>query len=114
MGGDGTRAYLLGGNLNGATTDQLWFSARESVGRVLAKFPFSLPAVDQATSMKVTVDAANMSTTSAFIWDGSLWRALGFTVSEGGGNHLLKSPTASGTGFLQPDGNIYVLLMQNS
>jgi len=114
MMGDGTRTYLLGGNLNGAATDQLWWSARESVGRILAKFPFSLPAVDQATSMKVTVDAAGMSNTSAFIWDGALWRALGFSVFEGGGSHLLKSPTAAGTGFLQPDGNMYVLLMQSS
>jgi hypothetical protein len=114
MTGDGSRAYLLGGNLNGAATDQVWFSSREAVAKVLAKFPFSLPAIDQATSMKLTLDAAGAPNVNAFVWDGSTWRVLGFSQFEGGGFHLLKSPTASATGFLQPDGNIYVLLAQAS
>ena len=114
MMGDGTRAYLLGGNLNGAATDQVWFSARESVGRVLAKFPLSLPALDQATSMKLILDASGLPNANAFVWDGSTWRVLGFSQFEGGGFHLLKSPTAAATGFLHPDGNIYVLLAQAS
>lgn len=114
MTGDATRAYLLGGNLNGAATDQVWFSAREAVGRILAKFPFSLPAVDQATSMKLTLDAAGLQNANAFVWDGSAWRVLGLSQFEGGGFHLLKSPTAAATSFLQPDGNIYILLAQVS
>ena len=114
MAGDGTRAYLLGGSIGGTPTDQLWFGSRESVARILAKFPFSLPVIDQATSTKLTVDAAGMPGAQAFVWDGSNWRALGTSLFEGGGFHFLKSPTAAATGFIQPDGNIYVLLMQNS
>jgi hypothetical protein len=114
MTGDGSRAYLFGGNIGTVPTDQLWFGARESVARILAKFPFSLPALDQATSTKLTVEAAGMPGSHAFIWDGTNWRALGSSLFEGGGFHLLKAPTAAATGFIQPDGNIYVLLMQNT
>jgi len=114
MAGDGTRAYLFGGNIGTTPTDQVWFGTRESVARILTRFPFSLPAMDQATSMKLTVDAAGMPNAQAFVWDGTNWRALGTSVFEGGGFHLLKTPTAAATGFVQTDGNIYVLLMQNS
>jgi len=114
MAGDGSRAYLFGGNIGITPTDQLWYGARESVARILARFPFSLPAMDQATSMRLTVDAAGMPGAQALVWDGTNWRALGTSLFEGGGFHLLKTPTAAGTGFVQTDGNIYVLLMQNS
>jgi len=114
MVGDGTHAFLFGGNIGTTPTDQVWYGARESAARILARFPFSLPAIDQATSMKLTVDAAGLPNAQAFVWDGTNWRALGTSLFEGGGFHLLKSPTAAATGFIQPDGNIYVLLVQNS
>jgi hypothetical protein len=114
MAGDGSRAFVFGGNIGTAPTDQLWYGARESAARILTRFPFSLPAMDQATSMKLTVDAAGMPNAQALIWDGTNWRALGTSLFEGGGFHLFKSPTAAATGFVQPDGNIYVLLVQSS
>jgi hypothetical protein len=114
MAGDGRLAYLFGGNIGTTPTDQVWFGGRESVARILAKFPFSLPTIDQATSMRLTVDAAGMPNAQAFVWDGTNWRALGTSLFEGNGFHLLKTPTVAATGFVQSDGNIYVLLMQNS
>jgi len=114
MAGDGSRAFVFGGNIGTTPTDQLWYGARESAARILTRFPFSLPSIDQATSMKLTVDAAGMPNAQALIWDGTNWRALGTSLFEGGGFHLFKSPTAAATGFVQPDGNIYVLLVQSS
>ena len=75
------------------------------------KAPFSLPAVDQATTSTITVDAPGYTGGQAFLWDGARWRFVGTSAFEGGGYHLLATPMAPATGFLQPDGNIYLLLV---
>jgi len=111
MTGDGSRGYLFGGNVGGAPSDQMWFTSREAPARLLVKAPFSLPAIDQATATKITVDVAGSPFSQAFLWDGTRWRFLGMSAFEGGAYHLLIVPTAPATGFLQPDGNIYLLLM---
>ena len=118
MAGDGSHAYLFGGLISGAATDQTWLATREGVARLLMKAPLGLPSIDTATNMKITVDAAGLaapssfSTSQAFLWDGSKWRFVGTGASDAAGNHLLISPTSPGTAFVQPDGNIYLLLMQ--
>ncbi|HMC33781.1 MAG TPA: hypothetical protein VKH65_05220, partial [Myxococcales bacterium] len=40
------------------------------------------------------------------------WRFVGTGTFDAAGAHLVATPLASGTGFLQPDGNIYLLLVQ--
>jgi hypothetical protein len=89
----------------------MWFTTREGAARLLMRAPFSLPAVDQATASSITVDAPGLYNSQAFLWDGTKWRFVGTSAFEGGGTHLLAKPTAPATGFLQPDGNIYLLLI---
>jgi hypothetical protein len=111
MTGDGSRAYVFGGNVSGAANDQMWIPTREAPARILVKAPFSLPAVDQATSSQLTLDAPGLINSQAFLWDGTRWRFIGISDFAGGGYRLLATPTAPATGFLQPDGNIYLLLV---
>ncbi len=111
MAGDGSHAYLFGGNVGGVASDQMWITTREAPPRLLMKAPFSLPAVDQATAMKITVDGAGLPSAQAFLWDGTRWRFIGISTSDpAAGSRLLASPTGPATGFLQPDGNIYLML----
>ena len=112
MAGDFSHAYLFGGNVGGAASDQMWVTTREAPARLLMRAPFSLPAVDQATAMKLTVDGAGLPSAQAFLWDGTRWRFIGVSTSDAAaGSRLLASPTGPATGFLQPDGNIYLMLV---
>jgi hypothetical protein len=111
MAGDGGHAYLFGGNVSGTASDEMWLTTREGPARLLVKAPFSLPVVDQATASTITVDAPGYINGQAFLWDGTRWRFIGTSGFEGGGYHLLATPTAAATDFLQPDGNIYLLLI---
>jgi len=84
---------------------------------VLGLFALSLPAVDTATGMKITVDVAgaapsSFGTSQAYLWDGTRWRFVGIGTFDAAGPRQIATPLASGTGFLQPDGNIYLLLVQ--
>jgi hypothetical protein len=111
MAGDGQRAYVFGGNVSGAADDQMWMTTREAPARVLVKAPFSLPAVDLAMSSQLKVEAPGLINGQAYLWDGTRWRFIGLSDFAGGGYRLLVTPTAPATGFLQPDGNIYLLLV---
>jgi len=111
MAGDGQRAYVFGGNVSGAADDQMWMTTREAPARVLVKAPFSLPAVDLAMSSQLKVEAPGLINGQAYLWDGTRWRFIGPSDFAGGGYRLLVTPTAPATGFLQPDGNIYLLLV---
>jgi len=111
MAGDSSHAYVFGGNVSGAANDQMWITTREAPARILVKAPFSIPAVDQATSSQLTLDAPGLIGGQAFLWDGVRWRFIGISDFAGGGYRLLATPTAPATGFLQPDGNIYLLLV---
>ena len=115
MVGDGGRAYVFGGLINGAVTDQAWTTARQGSSRILMKAAVSLPAIDTATSMKITVDGNGLTsptTMQGYLWDGSKWRFVGTGLSDSFGSRLIVSPTGPATGFVQPDGNIYLLLTQ--
>ena len=50
--------------------------------------------------------------TQGYLWDGSKWRFVGTGLQDAFGTRLVVSPTAPGTAFVQPDGNIYLLLQQ--
>ncbi len=115
MAGDGARSYVFGGLVGGAPTDQMWTTSRQGSARVMMKAPLGLPSIDTATGMKITVDGNGLTAsanTQAYLWDGSKWRFIGTGLSDAFGTRLVVSPTASGTAFVQPDGNIYLLLMQ--
>jgi hypothetical protein len=114
VGENGSHAYVFGGNVSGAPNDQMWITTREAPARILVKAPFSLPVVDQATSSQLTLEAPGLIGGQAFLWDGTRWRFIGISDFAGGGYRLLKTPTAPATGFLQPDGNIYLLLVDAS
>ncbi|MFL5312892.1 MAG: kelch repeat-containing protein [Myxococcales bacterium] len=106
--------FAIGGRLAaGAVTDQLWLAGRESAAKLLVKLPLSLPAVDQATSVKLKVDVLGTSGgEQLFVWDGTTWRLMASPDFSSSIAHLLASPTASGTSFLQADGNLYLLFVQ--
>ena len=115
MAGDGARAYMFGGLIGGTATDQMWTTSRQGTARVLMKAPVGLPSIDTATGMKITVDGNGLTSpanTQAYLWDGSKWRFLSTGLQDAFGTRLVVSPTASGTSFVQPDGNLYLLLMQ--
>jgi len=111
MVGDSSHAYVFGGSVSGAASDQMWITTREAPARILVKAPFSLPAVDQATSSTLKLETPGLVNGQAFLWDGTRWRFIGISDFAGGGYRLLATPTAPATGFLQPDGNIYLLLV---
>jgi galactose oxidase-like protein len=115
MAGDGARAYMFGGLISGTPTDQMWTTSRQGTARVLMKAPLGLPSIDTATGMKITVDGNGLTsatTTQGYLWDGSKWRFVGTGLQDAFGTRLVVSPTAPGTAFVQPDGNIYLLLQQ--
>ncbi len=115
MAGDGSRAYMFGGLISGTATDQLWTTSRQSTARLLMKASPGLPSIDTATGMTITVDGNGLispSTSQGYLWDGSKWRFIGTALSDALGTRLVVSPTAPGTAFVQPDGNIYLLLQQ--
>ena len=115
MAGDGSRAYVFGGLISGTPTDQLWTTSRQSTARVLMKAPLGLPSIDTATGMTITVDGNGLTSstlTQGYLWDGSKWRFVGTGLQDAFGTRLVVSPTAPGTAFVQPDGNIYLLLQQ--
>jgi hypothetical protein len=107
--------FAIGGAVaGGALTDQMWLTARESAAKLLVKVPFSLPAIDQAKNLRLTVDALGTSGEQVFLWDGTTWRYFGSTDFSSSVSHITASPTAPATSFLQPDGNIYLLFMQTN
>jgi hypothetical protein len=115
MAGDGGRAYVFGGLIAGAPSDQMWTTSRQGTARVLMKAPLGLPSIDTATGMKITVDGSGLNAatnTQGYLWDGSKWRFIGTGLSDAFGTRLVVSPTAPGTAFVQPDGSIYMLLQQ--
>ena len=115
MAGDGVRAYMFGGLISGTPTDQLWTTSRQGTARLLMKAPLGLPSIDTATGMKITVDGNGLTgatNTQGFLWDGSKWRFIGTGLQDAFGTRLIASPTAPGTAFVQPDGNVYLLLQQ--
>jgi len=120
MAGDGARAYMFGGLISGTPTDQMWTTSRQSVARVLMKAALGIPSIDTAAGMKITITADGVNSASfgtppqGFLWDGSKWRFIGTGVSDSLGTRILVSPTALGTAFVQPDANIYLLLMQTA
>ena len=65
--------------------------------------------------MTITVDGNGLTSstlTQGYLWDGSKWRFVGTGLQDAFGTRLVVSPTAPGTAFVQPDGNIYLLLQQ--
>jgi hypothetical protein len=115
MVGDGSRAYVFGGLISGTPTDQMWTTSRQSTARVLMKAALSLPSIDTATGMTITVDGNGLIapiSSQGYLWDGSKWRFIGTGLSDSFGTRLVLTPTAPGSAFVQPDGNIYLLLMQ--
>ena len=117
MAGDASRAYVFGGLIAGTPTDQMWTTSRQGTSRLLMKAALGLPSVDTTTGMKITVDGSGLlsqttPSTQGYLWDGSRWRFIGTGLSDSFGTRLVVSPTAPGTGFVQPDGSIYLLLMQ--
>jgi hypothetical protein len=108
------RIFAIGGTLaSGGATDQAWLAGHEAAAKLLLKLPFSLPALDQAKNLKLSIDALGISDDEqAFVWDGTTWRFLGgwdFTASP---PHITATTTAPVTSLVQPDGNVYVLLIQ--
>jgi len=111
MAGDGSHAYVFGGQIGTAASDQMWVTTREAPSRILVRAPFSVPAIDQMTSSTITVDASGFISGQAYLWDGVRWRYVGTSAFDGGGFHLLARPTAPVTAFLQASGDIYLLLL---
>jgi Galactose oxidase, central domain len=105
------RIYAFGGLAGAAVTDQMWLTGHESAAKLLVKAPFSVPNVDQAQNVTLSIDAMGTSGEQVFIWDGATWRYVASTNFEGGA-HIVGTPTVSATSFLQPDGNFYLLFMQ--
>lgn len=107
--------FAIGGAVaSGSATDQMWLTGREAAAKLLVKVPFSLPAVDQAKNMRITVDAFANSGEQVFIWDGTTWRYLASTDFNSVVEHITATATAPATGFLQPDGNFYLLFVQTN
>jgi Galactose oxidase, central domain len=115
MAGDGSRAYVFGGLISGTPTDEFWTTSRQGAARVLVKAPLVLPSIGTTTGMTITVDGNGLISptfSQAYLWDGSKWRFLATGLSDSFGSRVVVTPTASGTGFVQPDGSIYLLLQQ--
>jgi hypothetical protein len=113
--GDSQRIYTFGGTAGGNPTDQAWLAGHEAAAKLLVKLPFSLPVLDQAKNVKLTLDALGISDDEqAFVWDGTMWRFFGAWDFTGSIPHVLASTSGSATSLLQPDGNIYLLFIQGS
>ena len=110
MTGDSQRIFNFGGTLaSGSVTDQAWLAAHESAAKLLVKLPFSLPQLDQARNVKLTVDAQGTGDLEqAFVWDGTNWRFLASFDFSASTPHILVTTSGPATSLLQ-DGNIYLL-----
>jgi len=105
-------AFLVGGIVGSSPTLDVWALSKQAPSRLLIKAPVSIPKRDVVQNLNLSVLSFGPSTTvPLYIWDGSMWR---FVTAPNLSSRGLLVTIPNASGYIQPDGNVYLMYMHRS
>jgi hypothetical protein len=108
-------AALIGGLAAGAPLADAWsVSLRGGYSRLLVKAPAQITSLAQASNLQLKLELEGLLYgTAALLWNGAGWDTYGTSrryYSQGGGSSFYGFLFTLPLSYVQPDGNVYLLL----
>ena len=103
----GPATILFGGTAGTTLLNDVWVLSRQGPARLLIKAPAGITSRSAATNGKLSIFAAGTTFSLVYAWDGSAWQLVG---QQGNGGNISGS-LQNGLSYVQPDGNVYLLVM---
>jgi hypothetical protein len=108
--GNFNTGLLLSGLSGTSPLMDVWALSKQAPSRMLIKAPVNLPLPDAATNVNLGIlSFGQIFGAPVYVWDGTAWRFVAGPVFPSG---AIFATLPSATGFIQPDGNIYLMYMQ--
>lgn len=103
-------AFLFGGVTTAGPTNEVWALSKQAPGRLLIKAPTGIADPSTITNPSLAITIFGWTNASQVLgWDGSTWRSLGVARNYGIPLDVFVTPSNPAS-YIQPDGNIYLLL----